>query len=58
MLKQEDEDMDMKKLYTKLKEDPSIKDIPAIYVLRVAVAIIQIINSGECFFYSGEDLCS
>ena len=49
MLKQEDEDMDMKKLYTKLKEDPSIKDIPAIYVLRVAVAIIQIINSGECF---------
>lgn len=58
MLKQEDESMDMKKLYTKLKDEPSIKDIPAIYVLRVAIAIIQIINSGECFFYSGEDLCS
>lgn len=42
--------LDNKKLTEKLMKDESIKDIPAIYVLRVAVAVLEIIDSGECFF--------
>ena len=41
--------MDMNKLYKKLIDDHSLKDIPAIYILRVAIALFEIINSGECF---------
>lgn len=40
--------MDMKKLYKKLIENENLKDIPAIYVLRVAVALLELVFSGEC----------
>lgn len=41
--------MDMEKLYDKLMSSEDIKDIPFIYIFRVAVCVIKIINSGECF---------
>lgn len=40
--------MDMTKFYEHLVKDESIKDIPIIYVLRIAVVILEIIDSGEC----------
>ena len=51
--------MDTKKLCELLMNDDSIKDIPAIHVLRVACAILQIMESGECFFDAEEktDVC-
>lgn len=42
--------MDNKKLVDLLTKDESIKDIPAIYVFRVAIAVMEIIASGECLF--------
>ena len=46
--------MDNKKLMEELTKRDDLKDIPAIFVLRVAVAILEIINSGGCFFDSEE----
>jgi hypothetical protein len=42
--------MDNKLLCEKLMEREDIKDIPAITVLKVAIAVLEIIDSGECFF--------
>jgi len=42
--------MDNNLLCEKLIERDDIKDIPAIYVLKVAIAVLEIIDSGECFF--------
>ena len=42
--------MDNEKLADLLIKNESIKDIPAIYVLRVAIAVLEIIASGECLF--------
>lgn len=42
--------MDMTKFYECLVKDESIKDIPIIYVLRIAAAILEIIDSGECMY--------
>ena len=42
--------MNMEKLYDKLIEDESIKDIPIDFIYRVVVCVFQIINSGECFY--------
>lgn len=42
--------MDNKILCEKLIEREDLKDIPAIMVLRVAIAVLEIIDSGECFF--------
>lgn len=46
--------MDNKKLIEELAKREDLKDIPAIYTLQVAVAVLEIINSGECFFYTQE----
>lgn len=50
--------MDNKKFIEELAKREDLKDIPAITTLRVAIAILEIINSGECFFYTqeGQDL--
>ena len=52
--------MDNKLLCEKLMEREDLKDIPAIMVLKVAVAILEIIDSGECFFDAEEkfDVCA
>lgn len=51
--------MDTRLLCEKLMERDDIKDIPAIMVLKVAVAVLEIIDSGECFFDAEEkmDVC-
>ena len=48
--------MDNKLLCEKLMEREDIKDIPAITVLKVAIAVLEIIDSGECFFDAEEKL--
>lgn len=50
--------MDTKKLIEELAKREELKDIPAIYTLQVATAVLEIIQSGECFFYTqeGQDL--
>lgn len=40
--------MDMNEFYDKLIHEDKIKDIPLTYVLRIAIVILEIINSGEC----------
>ena len=51
--------MDNNLLCQKLIEREDIKDIPAIHVLKVAIAVLEIINCGECFFDAEEktDVC-
>ena len=51
--------MDNNLLCQKLMEREDIMDIPAIHVLKVAIAALEIINSGECFFDAEEksDVC-
>lgn len=45
--------MDIEKLFNKLIEDENIKDIPVMYLLRVATVVFELINSGE-FYYENE----
>lgn len=40
--------MDMKKFSELLIQCEDLKDIPAIVVFRVAISVIELINSGEC----------
>ena len=42
--------MDMKKLCEILTQREDLKDIPIIYVFRVACAVFDVINDGECFY--------
>lgn len=42
--------MDMNKFYECLVNDDFVKDIPLSIVLRVAVVVFEIINSGKCFY--------
>ena len=44
----------MKKLFEKLIADESIQAIPLHYVLEVFYAVINAINSGECFYENYE----
>jgi len=46
--------MDMEKLFDKITENKDIEDIPIDYVLRVTIAVFEIINSGECFYKEGD----
>lgn len=41
--------MDTNKLSELLIQSKDLQDIPVIYVLRVAISVIEIINSGACF---------
>lgn len=52
--------MDNKLLLQKLMERDDIKNIPAIHVMAVAIAVLEIIDSGECFFDAEEktDVCT
>ena len=51
--------MDNNLLCQKLMEREDIKDIPAIHVLKITIAVLEIIDSGECFFDAEEkmDVC-
>ena len=40
--------MDMDKFYKLLMSNEDIQDIPILFVMRVAMAVFEIINSGEC----------
>ena len=42
--------MDVLKLCDKLLEEESLRDVPLEYVLRVAIEVLCIISSGECFY--------
>ena len=42
--------MDMDKLYDILVNNEFINDIPLSYIVRVAVTVFEIINSGDCFY--------
>ena len=42
--------MDMKKFCNKLIQNESLKDIPITYIFRVAYAVFEIINSGDCYY--------
>lgn len=42
--------MDMDKLFKALTSCEDIKDIPLTYIMRITVALFEIINSGECFY--------
>lgn len=40
--------MDTNKLSKLIVQREELKDIPAIVILRVAISLIELINSGEC----------
>ena len=42
--------MDVVKLCDILLEEDELKDIPLTYILRVAIEVICVISSGECFY--------
>jgi len=46
--------MDMKKLCDMLTSKEDLKDIPIIYIFRVAFAVFELINSGECYLSDGD----
>lgn len=47
--------MDMNKFYEAIMNEQSIRDIPILYVLRVALVVFEIINSGECMYKNEEE---
>ena len=47
--------MDMDKFYKLLMNNEDIKDIPILFVMRVAKAVFEILNSGDCS-YKLEDI--
>lgn len=42
--------MDMDKFYKLITSDEDLKDIPIIYIMRITIAVFEIINSGECLY--------
>ena len=42
--------MDMNKFYKMLIEDERISEMPMTLVLRIAIVVLDIINSGECIY--------
>lgn len=42
--------MDTNKLYKLLTSNADLQDIPLIYIMRITIAVFEIINSGECFY--------
>ena len=47
--------LDNKKFIEELAKREDLKDIPAITTLRVAIAVLEIVDSGECFLDSKEN---
>lgn len=51
--------MDTRKLCDLLLQEKTLDDIPVIYILRVACAVLELISRGECFYDREEvDSCS
>lgn len=46
--------MNMDKFMEKLFNREELKDIPVIYLCRVAISIFEIINEGDCFYDRGD----
>ena len=42
--------MDTEKLWNKLMENENIKKIPLKDVIKVVIAVFEVINSGECYY--------
>ena len=42
--------MDIKKLYEKVIQSEEVHDIPLIHILTVLNAVLDVIDSGECFY--------
>lgn len=42
--------MDMDKFYKLITSNSELQDIPLTYIMRVTLAVFEIINSGECFY--------
>lgn len=53
----EEATMDMKKLCEIITSKPELRDIPLTHIFRVAFAIFEVINSGECFYDTEELSC-
>ena len=49
--------MDMKKLCDMLTKRKDLWDIPITYIFRVAYAVFELINDGNCFYDSEETIC-
>lgn len=49
--------MNMKTLCEKLTVRPELKDIPLVYIFKVACAVFDIINEGECYYDTEEKEC-
>ena len=45
--------MDTEKLWNKILENDDIKKIPLKDVIKVVIAVFDIINSGDCFYDNG-----
>lgn len=48
--------MNTEKLWKKLLENEDIKKIPLKEVIKVVIAVFEVINSGECFYENEEYL--
>jgi len=42
--------MNTEKLWHKLMENENIKNIPLKDVIKVVIAVFEVINSGECYY--------
>ena len=42
--------MDTDKFYKLITSNADLQDIPLTYIMRVVIAVFEIINSGECFY--------
>ena len=42
--------MNMDELFELLTSDVELQDIPLLYIMRVTIAVFEILNSGKCFY--------
>ncbi len=49
--------MNMKLLCEKLTSRPELRDIPLVYIFKVANAVYEIIDEGGCFYDTEEKEC-
>lgn len=42
--------MNMDKFYKLLMNNEELQDIPMTYIIRIAIAVFEIINSGDCMY--------
>lgn len=41
--------LDGDKLFRELANDPTLRGIPIIYITKIAISLIKILNDGQCF---------